>query len=247
LHYLQTIEKTLQATKTQDVVAISDGMAWNLNHEVAVWESLLKGDVGCVRTIKDGYFVQPSQPFSVLVANQNRSSSLHSLYSTFNSQVFAFRQPFPSQYDNGLFSEGYTLYRHDVAPSWTQTPILDVPTATFDNGVQLTGYDVAHGMIVLRWSLTRQAPRGEDYQYSVQFFDSNNQRVGQDDRRFWQGMHWCVGDTLITYTPYELPPNIREMRVGMYRLGERDGEFWNANLLDSAGNPIGQQVIIALP
>jgi hypothetical protein len=247
LHYLKTIEKTLQEANTQDVVVVSDGMAWNLNHEVAVWETLLKGDVGCVRTIKDGYFVQPLQQFSVLVANQNLSSDLNALYSISNLQVFAFRQPFPSQYDNGLYHEGYTLYQHAIAPSWTQTPLVDIPTAVFDNGVQLTGYDIGHGMIVLRWSLTRSAPRGEDYQYSVQFFDGDNQRVGQDDRRFWQGMHWCMGDTLITYSPYDLTVNIREMRVGMYRLGEREGEFLNANLLDSAGNPIGQQVIIALP
>ena len=47
----------------EDVVVLAGGMAWNLHHEVAVWDALLWDAVACVRTIvPDGYAVIPGNP-----------------------------------------------------------------------------------------------------------------------------------------------------------------------------------------
>jgi 4-amino-4-deoxy-L-arabinose transferase-like glycosyltransferase len=233
LHDLLNIREEL--TPYQDVVVVSQGMAWDLDHEVGVWDTLLKGRVACVRTIKDGYFVQPAQPFALLVAPNGATQNIQQ-YNTQESLSLTTRA-----------NESYTLYSQSTPQTWQRTPMNTIEPTRFDNGVQLIGYQLQDGEIILQWLITRNATRGEDYQYSVQAFDTTGTRVGQIDTRFWQSMHWCAGDILTTYTLIQLSNTPTEFRVSMYQLGTQPNTFINANVLDVNNTPIGQQAIISLP
>jgi 4-amino-4-deoxy-L-arabinose transferase-like glycosyltransferase len=232
LHYLLNIREEL--TPYQDVVVVSQGMAWDLDHEVSVWDTLLKGRATCVRTIKDGYFVQPAQPFALLVAPNGMTQNIQQ-YNTQDSLSLATRA-----------NESYTLYTQSTPQTWHRTAINALEPTRFDNGVQLIGYQLQDGEIILQWLITRNAPRGEDYQYSVQAFDTTDARIGQVDTRFWQSMHWCAGDILTTYTSIQLSNTPTELRVSMYQLGAQPNTFINANVLDMNNTPTGQQAIISL-
>jgi hypothetical protein len=68
--------------------------------------------------------------------------------------------------------------------------------------------------------------------------DANGERIGQHDAPFYVGQHWCVGDTLITTLPINLPPGVATLRVGMYSF-DADGGTTNQVLLDAADNVLG--------
>ena len=82
-------EKLRQA---DDVVIISQGMSWNLHHEVAVWDTLLWDDVACVRTLLgDGYAVFPDHAFNVIIAPDAPAQPAHELYATAQPEHFPMR------------------------------------------------------------------------------------------------------------------------------------------------------------
>lgn len=222
----------------EDVLVISQGMSWNLHHEVAVWETLLWDDVGCVRTMRaDGYAVFPRHAFSVVVAPDAQSKPARNLYATEMPEVFRMRKG----------GADYEVHEWESAPSWNGAPIVTIDPGQFDNGVQLTGYSFAGDELVLAWKLPeRQA--GLDYQYSAQLFDDNGERVGQLDATFWHGRHWCAGDRLITWGPLSASGESTLLKVAMYRLGvgKDQGLFFSADVLDELGNPMGQAVDIRI-
>lgn len=220
-----------------DVLIISQGMSWNLHHEVAVWDTLLWDDVRCVRTlIGEGYAVFPDHPFSVMIAPDAPPNPVHNLYQTDAPRHFETRQS-----DNG-----YTVFQWDTSPTWTQASIQPIAIASFDNGVQLTGYALEGDMIFLEWRLPNQH-KGADYQYSAQLFDADGNRVAQLDKVFWHGRHWCENDKLITWGSLQSHAKATTLSIGMYRLGKgsEEGQFFNANVLDELGNPVGQSVDIS--
>lgn len=234
---LNTIREELK--DVQDVVVISQGMSWNLHHEVAVWETLLWDDVACVRTMMgDGYAVFPAHPFRVLITPDAPKNPVHNLYRTDNPITFETRQG-----DNG-----YTLYKWETTPDWNQIPIQAISPTQFDNQVQLTGYAFENDIVYLEWRLPAQH-KGANYQYSAQLFDQAGNRIAQLDKTFWHGRHWCEYDRLITWGI--LPSNTLDavtLKVGMYILGtgKHAGQFFNANILDELGNPRGQSADIQL-
>jgi len=233
---LNMIRDNLQ--EADDVLIISQGMSWNLHHEVAVWDTLLWDNVPCVRTlIDDGYAVFPAQPFSVVIASDASPNPVDNLYQTDNPILFKTRQG-----DNG-----YTVYQWGTSPVWVQPPIQKITPTFFDNGVQLTGYAHEDDIIYLEWHLPTQE-KDADYQYSAQLFDVNNNRIAQLDKVFWHGRHWCENDRLITWGKLPSDAKATLLSVGMYRLGKgsEEGQFFNANILDELGNPIGQSVNIPL-
>jgi 4-amino-4-deoxy-L-arabinose transferase-like glycosyltransferase len=231
LRYLNPIYDALK--NEHDVIVVSDGMAWNLNHESVVWATLLRGDVACVRTLKgDGYAVLPQNNFAVLVAPNAPENAINNFYHNENFIAFSERPG----------GKEYRLYRWQTAPTFSET-LTPIDLVLFDNGVRLTGYHLQADKITLAWQLP-DGKRGENYQYSVQLFDKNETRLAQQDSVFWQGEHWCAGDTLFTWAALTVPEDAALLQVGMYQL--RDEQYINADVLDIAGNPVGQFVRIPI-
>jgi 4-amino-4-deoxy-L-arabinose transferase-like glycosyltransferase len=233
---LNSLRADLQ--EAEDVLVISQGMSWNLHHEVAVWDTLLWDDVGCVRTlIGDGYAVFPEHQFSVVIAPDAPQNPVNNLYQSDN----------PIQYETRKGDNGYTLFQWETSPQWTHATIQEIDTQLFDSGVKLTGYALENDTVYLEWRLPTQH-KGADYQYSAQLFDSDSNRLDQLDKTFWHGRHWCTNDRLITWGTLPADTDATTLSIGMYRLGTGSqlGQFFNANILDELGNPIGQSVEIPL-
>lgn len=237
LHYLDDVRESL--TQYDDVVVISHGMSWLLHHESVVWPVMLEDSVQCVRTItSEEYAVFPDGPFAILVApDAPPGLSRDTLYQTPNLDKYPTR-------DGG---GEYEIHSFQQPPKWDETPIIELEPVIFEGGVQLTGYYLEQDRLVLQWQLPSPQP-GLDYQYSGQFLDANGERLGQQDRVFWHGRHWCAGDTLITWTSINLPENTETLRVSLYTLGtgRTAGQYFSANILDELGNPAGQWTDIAL-
>ena len=228
-------EKLRQA---DDVVIISQGMSWNLHHEVAVWDTLLWDDAACVRTLLgDGYAVFPDHAFSVIIAPDAPAQPANELYATAQPEHFPMRKG----------SVGYVLHRWDQAPEWTGTSINAIDPVHFDNGVILIGYAVRDDEITLDWRLPGQQV-GHDFQYSAQLFDVAGQRVAQLDASFWHGRHWCENDRFLTWGPIMVESQASKLTIAMYRLGTgaQAGQIYNAHVLDELGNPQGQSAEIQL-
>ena len=234
LHYLQAIEDDLATF--DDIVVLSDGMAWDLHHESVVWDVLLQDDVRCVRTLTgDGYAVQPAQAFAVLQTPAMPTAGIGRLYRNDHAQSHPTRGT----------SETYTRYAWSEAPP-IDADIIPIAPVTFDSGVQLTGYKIEETRVILAWHLPER--RAElNYQYSSQLFTATGERIAQRDTRFWHGRHWCAGDRLLTWVTLSTPPNASDLRVSLYQLGTgNQPRFINANIVDDLGNPQGQYATISL-
>lgn len=247
LSKLQPLRERLRSA--DDVLVISQGMAWNLHHEVAVWQTLLWQDLGqdlrqnaaCVRTlVPDGYAVFPARPFTAVVAPDAPLQPRDSLYAhedTEELQVYATRAG----------DRGYYVYDWLAPPAWSGPDISSIEPVTFSNGVKLTGYGLHDGEALLEWLLPGKRV-GMDFQYSAQIYDEGGARLGQWDKRFWQGRHWCAGDRLLTWGPLAIDAAADTLKVAMYTLGdgENSGQYINAHVLDDLGNPAGHTADIAL-
>ncbi len=221
-----------------DVVILAGGMAWNLHHEVAVWDTLLWDEVACVRTIvPDGYAVFPRGPFAAVIAPGAPAGHVTDLY----------RHEMPKRFQTRRGGEDYFLYQWQAAPSWSGMKTVPIETERFANGLRLSGYRLENESVILEWRLpARQV--GADYQYSAQLYDAGGERVSQLDARFWHGRHWCEGDRLLTWGPIDANAGAKTLKVALYRLGvgKDAGKITNLDLLDSQGNPEGQSVDISL-
>lgn len=227
-----------ELSRADDVVVLAGGMAWNLHHEVAVWDTLLWDDAACVRTIvPDGYAVFPRQPFAAVIAPGAPAGYVTELYRHEKPKIFPTR----------LGGKDYVLYHWQTAPSWSGARMVPIEPEVFANGVRLSGYGLEDDSVMLEWQLpARQV--GADYQYSAQLYDERGERVGQLDARFWHGRHWCAGDRLLTWGPIEANASASMLKVALYRLGagKDAGQIANLDLLDSQGKPKGQSVDISL-
>jgi hypothetical protein len=236
IHYLQDVEAELAAY--DDVVILSDGMAWDLHHESVVWSVMLHDTAQCVRTlIGDGYAVFPNGEFAALQAPNMPENGIGKLYFS-DEAIHIAERP------NG---NGYMIYRWDNAPEWQGTAISAIDAAHFEGDVWLTGYGIDDSAIVLEWTLPATNP-DLNYQYSIQAFNSNQEKIAQFDTQFWQGRHWCTGDRLLTWVWETLPPETAQIYVFLYRLGKaNEPRYINANVLDEMGNPMNDHAVIVLP
>ena len=236
IHYLNDLRSELQ--QYNDVVIISHGMDWLFHHEAAVWQVMLNENAQCVRTLQgDGYAVLPEHPFAVVVAPDAPENPIQNLYPTTAAAHF------PTRPDDG----NYSVYTFDTTPQWRGAQIEAIQPVAFEIGVQLTGYALSENQLILQWRLPAQN-KDLIYQYSGQLLDENGERLSQQDTVFWQGRHWCEGDTLITWTDLDKPSAATTLRVSLYTLGtgRNAGQYFSANIIDALGNPTGQWLDIPL-
>ena len=224
--------------QSDDVLVISQGMAWNLHHEVAVWDTLLWDDVSCLRTlIPQGYAVFPDHAFTVVIAPDSPIAPRDSLYAKAAQQKFSTRAG----------ERGYYVFDWNRAPDWQGPGIKSIDPISFSNGVQLTGYGFHGDEVLLEWRLPGRRV-GMDYQYSAQIYDDEGARLGQWDARFWHGRHWCAGDRLLTWGSLENDELATTLKVAMYTLGsgKNEAQITNAEVMDELGNPAGWSADIPL-
>lgn len=235
IHYLHDVESEL--VDYDDVLILSNGMAWDLHHESVVWPVTLRDTANCVRTlVGDGYAVFPDGEFAVLETPNMPDNAIDDLYFSDNSTHFEERSG----------GKGYTLYNWDNAPEWEGTAINPLEPVHFEGEVWLTGYGFDDERIILEWALPEPHP-DLNYQYSIHILDTDNQKIAQFDKRFWQGRHWCAGDSLLTWVWEIVPAEAAQINVILYRLGNADeAPYINANVLDEMGNPKGDFTSIIL-
>lgn len=235
IHYLHDVEE--QLADYDDVLVLSDGMAWDLHHESVVWAVMLADTASCVRTlIGDGYAVFPDGEFAVLQAPNMPENAVDGLYLTDNPILVPER-------DGGT---GYAIHHWETAPIWEGVPINPIDPFWFEGDVLLTGYGIAEGVVVLEWQLP-EANRDLNYQWSIQPFDADGNKLGQADTSFWQGRHWCANDRLLTWQWYDIPDDTVTLDVFLYQLGNaQEARYINASILDELGNPINDHAQINL-
>ncbi|MCY3834218.1 MAG: hypothetical protein OXG85_14490 [Chloroflexi bacterium] len=221
-----------------DVVVLAPGMAWNLHHEVAVWDTLLWDSAKCARTIVPaGYAVFPNQAFAALMAPGAPQGRLTDLYRNESAKSFPTREG----------GREYTLYRWSAAPAWHDSSIHPIAPQRFANGIRLTGYRWQDDQIALEWLLPARQT-GEDLQYSAQAYAADGTRLAQLDARFWHGRHWCEGDRLLTFGPLVQQESARSLTIALYKLrkGKEAEGYINVELLDEMDRPTRQSVAIRI-
>lgn len=235
LHYLQDIEAAL--AQSQDVVVLSQGMAWDLHHESAVWPVLLRDSATCVRTlIGDGYAVFPDHAFSVLLTPDMPPQAVGGLY--FGQDQITI----PTRSERSA----YRVAHFEQAPAWQGAAVTPVEPVRFEGDVQLTGAHLSTDLLLLEWKLPQRTP-GLNYQYSAQFYDAGGNKIGQRDTLFWHGRHWCANDRLLTWMNVAVPAETATLQVFLYRLGAaNEPPYINAQVLDPAGLPIGDHASVQI-
>ncbi|MGB7340346.1 MAG: hypothetical protein WBC91_15725 [Phototrophicaceae bacterium] len=235
IHYLHDVEAQVQ--NYDDVIVLSDGMAWDLHHESVVWSVMLADTASCVRTlIGDGYAVFPRGEFAVIQAPNMPENAIDGLYLTDNPTYVPER-------DGGT---GYQVHYWETAPQWQGVPITPITPSTFEGDVTLTGYGIGMGAVVLEWQLPA-ANFDLNYQWSIQPHDAEGQKIGQSDTVFWQGRHWCAGDRLLTWQWIDIPADTQSIKVYLYQLGDAtEAQYINANVLDAMDNPANDHAEFAI-
>ncbi len=228
--------------EVDDVIVLTQDMDIWFDSEAARWPVMLRDRARCVRALPlDGYAVWPAdgKVFALLVTPDG-SPNLSARYGAAAVQT--------NRIPNRDGAAPYQVVVFDHSTPWTGPMIraLEAPVR-FDNGVQLTGYGLTGDKVYLRWVLP-DAPdrrfyeaRRHDVQYFVHVLDTEGQRIGQADARFWQARHWCAGDTLYTWVSADGLTSLSALRVGFYRLGEgaQAGQIFALDVLDEQGNAAG--------
>lgn len=233
--YLHDVEDAIG--DAEDVVVLSDGMSWDLHHESVVWDVMLADTATCVRTlVGDGYAVFPDSPFVALQAPNMPENAVDGLYLREDAEFVPERAG----------GNGYYIHRWQEAPTWEGVPITSLDPTRFAGDVYLTGYGSGSGAVVVEWALPEENT-GLDYQWSIQPFNAEGEKIGQSDATFWHGRHWCAGDRLLTWQWYDLPAETAEIRVFLYELGTATtAQYINAPVLDANGNPINDHALLTI-
>ena len=218
----------------RDVIVLTDGIEMQYDQEPVIWSVLLHDTADCVRALAgDGKAVFPAGPFAVLAAPNAPPNPLNDLYTSAAAAVYPLRP-----------GEGaYTVARFETPPLWIAPVMTTITPVRFDNGAELTGYHLEPDTVYLEWHLP--GPVEPNYQFFVHLLDTNAERIGQRDDRFWPGRYWCAGDRLLVWTGVTVPAEARTLRVGLYVL-RPDGGFTNAQVLDVNGGPVGVWVDVPL-
>lgn len=232
LHYLLTMREV--ALGYDDAIILGGNAGW-------VWHPLLY-DLACVReplAQSSSITYLPDHPFVVIYPSEAQGAvldeSVRAFYTSGTEHLFPMR--------NG--ETPYRLFTFEAAPQWYGAAITPLELPLFENSAHLAGYAIDGEKLILDWRVTPPSGKGYAYQYFVHVLDANGERIAQIDAGFPASFFWCAGDQIITSVDFAIPAAAATLRLGMYRFAEGGGII-NQNILDSAGNPAGQWVDIAL-
>lgn len=200
-----------------------------------IWYPLLREDARCIRELviaDGGVALFPAQQFAVVTPPGALDPATGDLYHTSDPTLVAMRGD----------EEPYRIDLFESAPAWAEDQLTEIAPAQFDNGVSLTGYRLTDERIYLAWRLPGRGEQG--YSYFAHFLNAAGEKVGQRDASYYPARFWCQDDRLITWVDAEVPADTATLRVGMYI--QQNDFFYNASLLDDAGNPVGLWVDIPL-
>jgi hypothetical protein len=102
----------------------------------------------------------------------------------------------------------------------------------------------------LTWRVWNLPPGRRDYGYTVQLYGADGPSLGQVDSPFLRSPYWRVGDTITTRV--DIPIRSGVATAGPYRLViamyayASETKIEPVNILDIAGNPAGQQIVVPL-
>jgi hypothetical protein len=226
LYRLLPLRETL--LQHDNVLLLENDARIDYSEQAAVW-SVLLADVDCARALSTtDLLLLPSLPITIVAAPGSPNALV---------DIYGEEEPVQNEVPGGV----YKLYQRNTVPMIEATNLSDWQ-ARFRNGAALTGYRVTDDSLILRWTLL--AASREDYHTFIHMLDVNGERIAQFDAPFLAGHYWCPGDSLVTNAALDVPEGAATLRVGMYVL--RGGQFFNIDVLDSAGNPTASWVDIPL-
>lgn len=220
---LMDIRQEVLNQAPDQVIANVNGMAIGVDDGPSVWNFLL-ADVDRVRFVDERTKLLASTGTGLLLTDScpNGSAGL----------TYPLREP----------TEGcYQLSGYD----WQIVPVPS-DAQSLSNGVQIlkATWDSVSACIEIDWAISQ--PTSQDYFFKVHLIGRDGNRVAIADGPAWPGEFWLPGDTV--QSQYCVPANtditsIARAEIGMYTY---DGiTFGNVDVLDTAGNPIGQSIQVA--
>ncbi len=226
LHYLMDVREAILRNQPQQVVGRLDGQTIGIDDEATVWNVLLD-DVPLVRFEDANTRVYPLD--SVVYLSNNCDSG-------FDGERFLLRE------DEGCYHLS-SITQSDFDASGYEAIALDQPTR-FANGVDILQYRWSEPCLSLLWRITQLTTT--DYQFAGHFFDLEGNRIAMADGLSWLGRYWYPGDLVErTFCLPEGNPQIENAKIGMYTY---DGvNFFNVDLVDLNGLPVGQMIDLPLP
>jgi len=104
-------------------------------------------------------------------------------------------------------------------------------------------------LLLLTWQVREIPATSTDYIFTTQLFTDDWQRWAQEDRPFLRTVSWHIGDQITTVVSLPIAEDAPAngdyyLVIAMYSL--RDDEVQGVDVLDSTGNPAGQQIVIPL-
>lgn len=220
---LMDIRQEVLNQAPDQVIASVNGMAIGVDDGTSVWNFLL-ADVDRVRFVDERTKLLASTGTALLLSNSCPIGE--------QGLTYPLREP----------AEGcYMLTDYP----W-QVVMIPSDAQSLSNGVQILNatWDSVSGCIEIDWAISQ--PTSQDYFFKVHLIGSDGNRVAIADGPAWPGQFWLPGDTV--QSQYCVPANtditsITRAEIGMYTY---DGiTFGNVDVLDSAGNPIGQSIQVA--
>jgi len=141
-------------------------------------------------------------------------------------------------------------YRVEQHPRTPESP--EAGLARLDNGLDILRVeqpDNDAALFVITFRVWASPPVGKNFGYSVQLLDASDQKIGGIDGAFLRSAYWRPGETIIVST--RIAGTATGLAVGDHLMISlyayiSETEIEGVNILDIAGNPAGQQVIIPL-
>ncbi|HVO44475.1 MAG TPA: hypothetical protein VMT34_17740 [Aggregatilineales bacterium] len=227
LGHLMPVRAALLANHPQAVLASLDGQYIGYNDLTTIWNFLLI-DVPSIRFLDHNIDVYPAND-TLYFSSDCADKTL--------AQTFVL----PS----GEACYGIAWRRAADFEHVVLTPLPDPPV--FANGVHVVGTQWTGACLTVATRPDGANPN--DYQFAIHLMDAQGNIVSNADAIGWRGRYWQAGDRILrTFCLADpaLSGTIAGVQIGMYTYEDRpDGRhFDNIDILDKAGNPAGQYIIV---
>lgn len=227
------VVETLDESDALEVLIVGQGDSPETDPFPAIFDTVLRGRASLRFVDSRSTAVFPSHPAIALIAPHADDNA--TLYGSWPSEELA---------------DGFRLIHLDG--SWPAEGFLPFQgPRTFENGVELQGYRwqgrAAPGGEVSLWLLWQVLwSNSEDTHFFVHLLDAENQRIGQQDGEGYPTPQRRKGDRILSKFQINVPQQAGNgpysARVGLYRYPE----IVNLSILDEAGNPVAETVVVDL-